>query len=51
MEMIIIQYSCVNPKHGKMQHYLKEITYAVYLYTYVNLFKSGLINNLEILDL
>lgn len=50
MKKIIIQYSAINQK-GILQHFLKEVSYAVYQYTYKRLSDNGLITNLEILPL
>jgi hypothetical protein len=48
---LIIQYTAINPKHGKVQHYLKEVTQDKYVKVYLASAKAGQISNLEILQL
>lgn len=46
---IIIQYEAINPKYGKLQHFLKEVTYQKYYSLYVPASLNGTIKNLTIL--
>ena len=46
---IIIQYEAINPKHGKLQHFLKDVTYKKYYSLYVPASNNGVIKNLTIL--
>ena len=46
---LTIQYEGINPKHGKLEHFLKEVTYKKYYALYLPASLNGVIKNLRIL--